>query len=92
MTIFQLLSRMPAGLWLRGIGALLLVVFLAVFGLALFAGVAALILLAVFGYKARDWLTGLFRGRQVAQPPGRRGGPQVIEAEYVIVDRRDRPR
>ena len=89
MTILQLLSRMPAGLWLRGIGALLLVVFLAFFGLALFAGVAALILLAVFGYKARDWVMGLFRGRQV-RPPAR-SGPQVIEAEYVIVDRRDRP-
>jgi hypothetical protein len=91
MPLFQMLSRIPAGLWLRGVGALLLVALMAAAGLALLAGFVAIVLVAVLGFKMRDFFARMFRPRGTAQPP-EQPGRRVIEAEYVIVDRRDRQR
>jgi hypothetical protein len=91
MPLFQVLSRIPAGLWLRGVGALLLVAVMAAAGLALLAGFVAVVLLAVFAFKARDFLARIFRTRGAAEPP-EQPARRVIEAEYVIVDRRERQR
>jgi len=88
-SLLQILARMPASLWLRAVGAVLLIVALAVFGLALLAGVVAVLLLAVFGFKARDFLGRIF-GRKPARPPVD-PNVRVQEAEFVIVDRRERP-
>ena len=91
MPLFQMLSRIPAGLWLRGVGALLLVAVMAAAGLALLAGFVAIVLLAVLGFKMRDFFARMFRSRGATEPPAQ-PGRRVIEAEYVIVDRRDRQR
>jgi hypothetical protein len=89
MPLFQMLSRIPAGLWLRGVGALVLVAVMAAAGLALLAGFVAIVLLAVFGFKMREFFARMFRSRSATQPP-EQPGRRVIEAEYVIVDRRER--
>lgn len=90
LPLFQLLSRLPASVWLRGIAALLVIFVLATFGLALLAGVAAVVLLGVLGFKLREWLGRMFGRRGVDTPANR--GARVFDAEYVIVDRRNERR
>lgn len=88
MTLFQALSRLPAGLWLRGLAGVLLVAVLATFGLAVLAGAAVVAVLAVAVLKARSWFVGSF-ARDDRGPGSPSGRGRVVEAQYVIVDRRD---
>lgn len=92
--LLRILSRLPAGTWFRGLAALVFVIVLAAFGLALFASIAALVLLAVFGFKLRDyvqrWFTRTPTQTATADAPSGRASIRVYEADYVIVDRRER--
>lgn len=81
----ELLARLPARVWLQAVLALLGFVVLAVLGFAIIAGVAAVLVLAILAFKAREWVRGLFSGR----PVQRRNGPKVIDVQYEIVDRKD---
>ena len=85
MKFFELLARLPAGVWLQAILGLIGFVVLAVLGFALIAGVAAVIVLLVLGFKAKAWLGAMFAGR----PPPDRNAPKVIDVSYEIVDRKD---
>ena len=82
----ELLARLPARVWLQAILGLIGFVVLAVLGFAVIAGVAALILLVILGYKARQWFASLFAPRPPAEPPARQDR-KVIDVQYEIVDR-----
>ena len=82
----ELLARLPARVWLQAILGLIGFVVLAVLGFAVIAGVAALILVLILGFKARQWLVGLFSGRPDHPPPARQDR-KVIDVQYEIVDR-----
>ena len=60
---------------------------LAVLGFAVIAGVAAVVLVAILVFKARQWFVGLFTGRCRPEPPARQDR-KVIDVQYEIVDRR----
>jgi hypothetical protein len=79
------LARLPARVWLQAVVALLGFIVLAVLGFALIAGVAAVLVIAILGFKARQWVRGLF----VGAPPTSRPGTKIIDAQYEIVERRD---
>ena len=81
----ELLARLPARVWLQAILGLIGFVVLAVLGFALIAGVAAVIVLLILGFKAKAWLRGVFGGR----PPAPRDAPKVIDVTYEIVDRKE---
>ena len=83
----ELLARLPARVWLQAILGLIGFVVLAVLGFAVIAGVAAVILLLILGFKAKAWLLGLF-----ARRPPKRTAPKVIDVSYEIVERRDEGR
>ncbi len=83
----EMLSRLPARIWLQAILGLIGFVVLAVLGFAVIAGVAAVALLAIFAFKARDWLTGLFSRKPPPDPL--RPERKVIDVQYEIVDRRN---
>ncbi len=83
----QFLASLPARVWLQAAIGLIGFIVLAVLGFALIAGVAAVLIVVILGFKAREWLRGLFTGR----PPAVRPGHKVIDVQYEIVDRdRDR--
>lgn len=86
--LLELLARLPARVWLQGILGLIGFVVLAVLGFAMIAGIAAVVLVVIFGFKARQWLAGLFGARPPAPPSPMRGGDKVIDVQYEIVDRR----
>ena len=81
----ELLARLPARVWLQAILGLIGFVVLAVLGFAVIAGVAAVIVLLILGFKAKAWLRSLFAGK----PPPDRNAPKVIDVSYEIVERRD---
>ena len=81
----ELLARLPARVWLQAILGLLGFVVLAVLGFAVIAGVAALVLMAILVFKARQWIVSLFTGRR-PEPPARQER-KVIDVQYEIVDR-----
>jgi hypothetical protein len=83
----EMLARLPARVWLQAILGLIGFVVLAVLGFAVIAGVAALVLVAILIFKARQWLKSLFTGRPAAEPPARQDR-KVIDVQYEIVDRR----
>ncbi|WP_422000221.1 hypothetical protein [Reyranella sp.] len=83
----EMLARLPARVWLQAILGLIGFVVLATLGFALIAGVAAVVLVVILAFKARQWLAGLFTGRPVREPPGR-PDRKVIDVQYEIVDRR----
>ena len=83
----EMLARLPARVWLQAILGLIGFVVLAVLGFAVIAGVAALVLVAILIFKARQWLTSLFTGRPAPEPPARQDR-KVIDVQYEIVDRR----
>ena len=85
MRFFELLARLPARVWLQAILGLIGFVVLAVLGFALIAGVAAVIVVLILGFKAKAWLRGFFAGR----PPASRNAPKVIDVPYEIVERSD---
>ncbi len=82
----EILARLPARVWLQAILGLLGFVVLAVLGFAVIAGVAAVIVLAILGIKARNWLRGLVEPKPPAHPPERQDR-KVIDVQYEIVDR-----
>ena len=84
--VFEALARLPARVWLQAILGLIGFVVLAVLGFAVLAGAAALILVLILIFKARQWVVGLFTGRPKAEPPARQDR-KVIDAQYEIVDR-----
>ncbi len=84
----EMLSRLPARVWLQGVLGLIGFVILAVLGFAVIAGVAAVALLLILGFKAKSWIRGVFTGRSVAEPPAR-DERKVIDVQYEIVDRKD---
>ena len=86
--LFQLLARLPARVWLQAIVGLIGFVVLAVLGFAVIAGVAAIALVMILGFKARAWLQGLFTGRPRDAPPAQTRA-RVTDVTYEIVDRRD---
>jgi hypothetical protein len=88
--ILEMLARLPARVWLQAIVGLIGFIVLAVLGFAVIAGVAALVLVAILGFKARDWLRRLLGPSPPAAPPAH---PQrrVTDANYEIVDRKDGP-
>ncbi len=81
----EILARLPARVWLQAALALLGFIVLAVLGFAVIAGVAAVLLIAILGFKAREWVRGLF----AARPPPARTARKVIDVKYEIVDRKD---
>ena len=84
--ILEMLARLPARVWLQAILGLIGFVVLAVLGFAMIAGVAAVILVVILGFKARQWFTGLFAQRPAPEPPARQDR-KVIDVQYEIVDR-----
>ena len=86
--LLELLARLPARVWLQAILGLVGFVVLAVLGFAMIAGIAAVVLVVILGFKARQWLAGVFRGRPETPPAPMRGGHKVIDVQYEIVDRR----
>jgi hypothetical protein len=90
--VFTILARLPARVWLQAALGLIGFVVLAVLGFAVIAGVVAITLLAILGFKTKVWLRGLFEGRARGGPPAR-GAHKVIDVSYEIVERRnDTPR
>jgi hypothetical protein len=85
--IFEFLARLPAKVWLQGILGIIAIAVLAFLGFALIAGIAAVFVLVVLGYKAKAWFLDLIHG---ASPPTRRGGHKVIDAQYEVIERKDR--
>ena len=81
----ELLARLPARVWLQAIIGLIGFVVLAVLGFALIAGVAAVIVLLILGFKAKAWLGNMFSGK----PASDRKTPKVIDVSYEIVERKD---
>jgi hypothetical protein len=82
----EMLARLPARVWLQAILGLIGFVVLAVLGFAVIAGVAAVVLIAILVFKARQWLVSLFTGRPMPEPPVRQER-KVIDVQYEIVDR-----
>ena len=82
----EMLSRLPARVWLQAILALIGFVILAVLGFAVIAGVAAVVLIAPLGFKAKAWILNLFRRSPPPEPPARQDR-KVIDVQYEIVDR-----
>ena len=82
----EMLARLPARVWLQAILGLIGFVVLAVLGFAVIAGVAALVLIAILIFKARQWFVSLFTGRSRPEPPARQDR-KVIDVQYEIVDR-----
>lgn len=82
----EMLSRLPARVWLQAILALIGFVILAVLGFAVIAGVAAVVLIVLLGFKAKTWILNLFRRSPPPEPPARQDR-KVIDVQYEIVDR-----
>lgn len=83
----EMLARLPARVWLQAILGLIGFVVLAVLGFAVIAAVAALILIALLGFKAKAWLASLFAPTPPPEPPARQER-KVIDVQYEIVDKR----
>jgi len=84
----EMLARLPARVWLQAILGLVGFVVLAVLGFAVIAGVAAVVLLLILGFKAKAWLRAMFTGRSSGQPPARTQG-RVIDAQYEVIEKKD---
>ena len=82
----ELLARLPARVWLQAILGLIGFVVLAVLGFAVIAGAAALVLVVILVFKARQWIMSLFTGRPTPEPTARQDR-KVIDVQYEIVDR-----
>ncbi|MBL8675258.1 MAG: hypothetical protein IPK81_21280 [Rhodospirillales bacterium] len=91
MGMLRALSRLPLGLWLRGLLGAALVIALIGFGVALLAAFLVAVVVGVLIYKARDMIAGWF---------GHGGGPsmtpapakvarraRVSDADYTVVER-----
>lgn len=89
--LLEVLSRLPARVWIQAVLALTVFVVLAVLGFAVIAGVAAVALVLLLGFKAKNWILGFFRKPPPPETPARQER-KVIDVQYEIVDRsNDRP-
>ena len=86
----ELLARLPARVWLQAILGLIGFVVLAVLGFAVIAGVAAVVLVVILGFKAKAWIAGLFGRTPPVEPPPREIR-QVTDVQYEIVEKKDDP-
>jgi hypothetical protein len=84
----EVLARLPARVWLQAALGLIGFVVLAVLGFAVIAGVAAVVLFLILGFKAKAWLRDLFAGKSPGEPPARTQG-RVIDVKYEIVEKKD---
>ena len=84
----ELLARLPARVWLQAILGLIGFVILAVLGFAVIAGVAAVVLVLILGFKAKSWIASLFGRTPPAEPPPREVR-QVTDVQYEIVEKKD---
>jgi len=64
----ELLSRLPARVWIQAVLGLIGFVVLAVLGFAVIAGVAAVGLVLLLAFKAKRWILGVF-GRDIEPAP-----------------------
>ncbi|HTR85833.1 MAG TPA: hypothetical protein VMI56_15240 [Reyranella sp.] len=85
----ELLSRLPARVWLQAAIGLIAFLALAVLGFALIAAVAAVVVLTILAFKAKVWLRGLFHGNGAIQPSSTWSRERSTDVTYEIVDRRD---
>lgn len=85
----ELLSRLPARVWIQAVLALIGFVVLAVLGFAVIAGVAAVGLVLLLAFKAKRWILGFFRRDIEPAPPARHHDGKVTDVQYEIVDRTD---
>ena len=83
----EMLARLPARVWLQAILGLIGFVVLAVLGFAVIAGVAAIVVVAILVFKARQWFAACSPAGPAAEPPARQDR-KVIDVQYEIVDRR----
>lgn len=85
----ELLSRLPARVWIQAVLGLIGFVVLAVLGFAVIAGVAAVGLVLLLAFKAKRWILGFF-GRDIdPAPPARHHDGKVTDVQFEIVDRSD---
>lgn len=84
----ELLARLPARVWLQAILGLIGFVILAVLGFAVIAGVAAVVLVLILGFKAKSWIASLFGRTPPAEPPPREVR-QVTDVQYEVVEKKD---
>ena len=85
---FEILSRLPARVWIQAILALIIFGVLAVLGFAVIAGVAAVALVLLLGFKAKNWILNMFRRGPPPDSPVRQER-KVIDVQYEIVDRQN---
>jgi uncharacterized protein (DUF58 family) len=83
----ELLSRLPARVWIQAILGLIGFVVLAVLGFAVIAGVAAAGLVLLLAYKAKRWILGFFRRDVEPAAPPRHQDGKITDVQYEIVDR-----
>ena len=87
----ELLARLPARVWLQAILGLIGFVVLAVLGFAVIAGVAAVVLVVILGFKAKTWIASLFGRTPPAEQPHQRETRQVTDVQYEIIEKKDEP-
>jgi uncharacterized protein (DUF58 family) len=85
----ELLSRLPARVWIQAVLGLIGFVVLAVLGFAVIAGVAAVGLVLLLAFKAKRWILGFFRRDIEPTPPARPHDGKVTDVQFEIVDRTD---
>ncbi|TAJ95806.1 MAG: hypothetical protein EPO41_08320 [Reyranella sp.] len=83
----ELLSRLPARVWIQAILGLIGFVVLAVLGFAVIAGVAAVALVLLLAYKAKAWFMSFFRRDLEPAPPARHHDGKITDVQFEIVDR-----
>ena len=89
MPFFQMLSRLPAGVWLRAFLGFAVVVALAAVGLALVAALAAGLGLVVLAYKLKAALFPPTPPAGSEMPGADRATPRrVIDVDYEVIDKR----
>ena len=87
----EILARLPARVWLQAILGLIGFVVLAVLGFAVIAGVAAVVLVLILGFKAKTWIASLFGRTPPAEQPHQRETRQVTDVQYEIIEKKDEP-
>lgn len=83
----EMLSRLPPRVWIQAILGLIGFVVLAVLGFAVIAGVAALLLVLLLGFRAKRWIMSFFRRDVEPTPPARQQDGKITDVQFEIVDR-----